>query len=102
MNLTPTAAIDNAALVQQLITMSESRHLEFKRVSGKMVGKALETICAFANTAGGTLALGLDDLANASTIARNPKNANYGGRCAAYRRWQPLGPVGHFIRTPRA
>ena len=41
MNLTPAAAIDNAALVQQLITMSESRHLEFKRVSGKMVGKAL-------------------------------------------------------------
>lgn len=31
-----------------------------------MVGKALETICAFANTAGGTLALGLDDLAKAT------------------------------------
>lgn len=62
MNLTPTAAIDNAALVQQLITMSESRHLEFKRVSGKMVGKALETVCALANTDGGTLVLGVADL----------------------------------------
>src|SRR5262245_11482426 len=27
--------------------------LEFKRVSGKMVGKALETMCAFANCQGG-------------------------------------------------
>lgn len=62
MNLTPAAAIDNAALVQQLITMSESRHLEFKRVSGKMVGKALETVCALANTDGGTLVLGVADL----------------------------------------
>lgn len=62
MNFTPTPAIDNVALVQQLITMSESRHIEFKRVSGKMVGKALETVCAFANTDGGTLVLGLADL----------------------------------------
>jgi ATP-dependent DNA helicase RecG len=62
MNLTPTAAIDNAALVQQLITTRESRHLEFKRVSGKMVGKALETVCALANTDGGTLVLGVADL----------------------------------------
>ncbi|NCU67952.1 ATP-binding protein, partial [Acidovorax sp. 210-6] len=42
--------------------MSESRHLEFKRVSGKMVGKALETVCALANTDGGTLVLGVADL----------------------------------------
>ena len=90
------------ALIATLLAQPETVRFESKRVSGKMVGKALETICAFANTAGGTLALGLDDLANASTIARNPKNANYGGRCAAYHRWQPLGPVGHFIRTPRA
>ena len=62
MNLTLPPAIDSAALVQQLITMSESRHLEFKRVSGKMVGKALETVCALANTDGGTLVLGLADL----------------------------------------
>ena len=76
--------------------------IEFKEAAWAAPRDSLETVSAFANTAGGTLALGLDDLANASTIARNPKNANYGGRCAAYRRWQPLGPVGHFIRTPRA
>jgi ATP-dependent DNA helicase RecG len=61
MNITdvPSAVAD--ALVRQVIARSESRHLEFKRVSGKMVGKALETMCAFANTAGGTLVLGVAD-----------------------------------------
>jgi ATP-dependent DNA helicase RecG len=39
----------------------ESRTLEFKRVSGKMVGKPLETLCAFANTNGGILVLGIGD-----------------------------------------
>lgn len=51
-----------ATLVRQLLPRGESRQLEFKRVSGKMVGKALETVCAFANTAGGTLVLGMADL----------------------------------------
>ena len=40
---------------------NESRVLENKRVSGKMVGKALETVCAFANTDGGWLVLGVED-----------------------------------------
>lgn len=51
-----------ADLITQLIPRAESRSLEFKRVSGKMVGKALETICAFANTEGGVLVLGMADL----------------------------------------
>ena len=49
-------------LLRQLLLRGESRRLEFKRVSGKMVGKALETVCAFANTQGGTLVLGMADL----------------------------------------
>lgn len=40
---------------------AESQRLETKRVSGKMVAKALETICAFANTQGGWLLLGVED-----------------------------------------
>lgn len=62
MNLSMTSVIDSATLIQQLIGLGETRQLEFKRVSGKMVGKALETVCAFANTDGGTLVLGLADL----------------------------------------
>ncbi len=50
-----------APRIKALLTVHESRALEFKRVSGKMVGKALETICAFANTEGGVLALGVAD-----------------------------------------
>lgn len=50
-----------APRIKALLVTHESRTLEFKRVSGKMVGKALETICAFANTEGGILALGVAD-----------------------------------------
>jgi ATP-dependent DNA helicase RecG len=56
----PTAT--GEGLLRQLQSLGETRRLEFKRVSGKMVGKALETICAFANTDGGLLVLGLADL----------------------------------------
>ena len=51
-----------AKLMTQWLPAEETRHLEFKRVSGKMVGKALETVCAFANADGGLLVLGLADL----------------------------------------
>lgn len=53
---------ESAVLLDTLLARTESRHLEFKRVSGKMVNKALETICAFANADGGILVLGLADL----------------------------------------
>lgn len=52
---------ESAALLAQVMVRSESRHLEFKRVSGKMVNKALDTICAFANSEGGNLVLGIAD-----------------------------------------
>jgi ATP-dependent DNA helicase RecG len=56
----PTAT--GEALLRQLQSLGETRRLEFKRVSGKMVSKALETICALANADGGLLVLGLADL----------------------------------------
>lgn len=56
--------------IKVLLTAHESRTLEFKRVSGKMVGKALETICAFANTDGGILALGVADEKQDDAAAR--------------------------------
>jgi ATP-dependent DNA helicase RecG len=48
-------------LLAWVLPQSESVVLETKRVSGKMVGKSLETICAFANTQGGWLLLGVED-----------------------------------------
>ena len=50
-----------APRIKALLVSHENRTLEFKRVSGKMVGKALETLCAFANTEGGILVLGVAD-----------------------------------------
>jgi ATP-dependent DNA helicase RecG len=58
------------ALLGQLLPLGETRRLEFKRVSGKMVGKALETVCAFANTEGGLLVLGVADLKDFQGVHR--------------------------------
>ncbi len=63
-------AASAAYIVGELIPARESRTLEFKRVSGKMVGKALETICAMANAEGGVLVLGMADLKEHQGAAR--------------------------------
>jgi ATP-dependent DNA helicase RecG len=64
----PTDICD--ALLQQLLPLGETRRLEFKRVSGEMVAKALKTVCAFANTDGGMLVLGVADLKSFQGINR--------------------------------
>lgn len=62
--------INDAAWIKSLLDWvlpnAELPDLETKRVSGKMVSKALETVCAFANTQGGWLVLGVEDAAKAS------------------------------------
>lgn len=57
-------------LLDWALPQAESIALETKRVSGKMVGKALETICAFANTQGGWLLLGVEDADKAKGNSR--------------------------------
>lgn len=56
--------------VEWVLQQAESPRLETKRVSGKMVHKAIETICAFANSSGGWLVLGMEDASKASGQAR--------------------------------
>ena len=62
MHIHDESPISATTLIKALLSAGESRGLEFKRVSGKMVGKALETVCALANTDGGVLVLGVADL----------------------------------------
>lgn len=57
-DFTPAQA---APRIASLLEAHESKTLEFKRVPGKAVARALEAICAFANTEGGILALGVAD-----------------------------------------
>lgn len=59
-----------ASLLKLVLAGAESQRLETKRVSRKMVAKALETVCAFANTQGGWLALGVEDAAKAHGVQR--------------------------------
>ncbi|MCC7100499.1 MAG: ATP-binding protein [Rubrivivax sp.] len=61
MNITTLSNEAADKVLAEWVRSDETRHLEFKRVSGKMVAKALETICAFANADGGLLVLGLAD-----------------------------------------
>jgi ATP-dependent DNA helicase RecG len=58
------------AAITFMLQAPESRRFECKRVSGNMVGKALVTICAMANTEGGSLLLGMEDPAKAKGLAR--------------------------------
>lgn len=62
MQIIDESDITSSALVTTLINAGETRTREYKRVSGKMVGKALETVCGFANADGGVLILGVADL----------------------------------------
>ncbi|MCG6116902.1 MAG: putative DNA binding domain-containing protein [Aquimonas sp.] len=67
-DVTDQAWIDK--LLAWALPGQETTRLETKRVSGKMVGKALETVCAFANTQGGWLLLGVEDAAKAEGTKR--------------------------------
>jgi len=49
-----------AGRVALLLDASESHTLDFKRISAKH-GRIMETICAFANTDGGVVAIGIGD-----------------------------------------
>lgn len=58
-DLTPSQA---APRIAAMLAAHESRTLEFKRMGeNKVVRKQLETVCAFANTEGGILCLGVAD-----------------------------------------
>lgn len=46
--------------ITALLAAPENRTLDFKRISGKHK-KIVETVCAFANSEGGLLALGVGD-----------------------------------------
>jgi ATP-dependent DNA helicase RecG len=67
-DLTPEQA---APRIAHLLAAHENRTLEFKRLGeNKIVRKLLEAICAFANTEGGVLALGVADEKQGKGAAR--------------------------------
>lgn len=57
-------------LADAIVAKRESLHFETKRLVDKKVGRALSTICAFANTEGGILALGVEDFDKAKSRDR--------------------------------
>jgi ATP-dependent DNA helicase RecG len=53
--------VQAAARISALLAATESRTLDFKRISAKH-GRMIETICAFANTDGGLVVIGVGDV----------------------------------------
>ena len=56
-DLSPAQAADR---ISKLLAAIESRTLDFKRISAKLT-RIVETVCAFANTDGGIIAIGIGD-----------------------------------------
>lgn len=72
-DLTPAQA---ASRVEVLLHAPESRTLDFKRISSKH-GRMIETVCAFANTEGGLLVIGVGDAKDLKPGAK-PQSRLYG------------------------
>lgn len=65
-----------AERIGALLAASENRMLDFKRISGKQ-NRMYEAVCAFANTEGGLLVIGIGD-AKAMTPGDSPQNRLFG------------------------
>lgn len=72
-DLNPAQAADRIA---KLLVTSESRTLEFKRISGKQ-SRMYEAVCAFANSEGGLLVIGIGD-AKAMKPGDKPQSRVFG------------------------
>lgn len=72
-NLSPAQAADR---ITALLAAPESRTLDFKRISGKQ-SRMYETVCAFANSEGGLLVIGIGD-AKAMKPGDKPQSRLFG------------------------
>jgi len=72
-DLSPAQAADR---ITALLAASESRTLDFKRISGKH-GRMVEAVCAFANSDGGLLVIGIGD-AKAMKPGDKPQSRLFG------------------------
>lgn len=94
------------SMVEELLRpgVEESAHLDFKR-AGKN-DKAIDTVCAFANTDGGVLVLGVEDPKKASGrdrlygVQENPEAIDDLHKLLSTRIQPPLSPFPTFDEVP--
>lgn len=104
-DLSPAQAADR---ITALLAAPESRTLEFKRISAKH-GRMIETLCAFANTDGGLVVIGVGDAKDLKPgakpesrlfgIEENPEAFDLFRRQVMQRFEPPLTQL-HWIRVP--
>lgn len=74
--MTDLSPAQSAGRITALLAATESRTLDFKRISGKH-GRMVETVCAFANSEGGLLVIGIGD-AKAMKAGDKPQSRLFG------------------------
>ena len=104
-DLSPAQAADR---ITALLAAPESRTLEFKRISAKHA-RMLETLCAFANTDGGLVVIGVGDAKDLKPGAK-PESRLFGieenpeafdlFRRQVMQRFDPPMTQLHWIRVP--
>jgi ATP-dependent DNA helicase RecG len=104
-DLSPAQA---ASRITALLAAHESRTLDFKRISAKH-GRMIETICAFANTDGGLIVIGIGDAKDVKPgakpesrlfgIEENPEAFDLFYRHVIQRFDPPLARL-HWLRVP--
>lgn len=104
-DLSPAQAADR---ITALLAAPESRTLEFKRISAKH-GRMIETICAFANSDGGLVVIGMGDAKDLKPGAK-PESRLFGieenpeafdlFRRQVMQRFEPPMTQLHWIRVP--
>jgi ATP-dependent DNA helicase RecG len=104
-DLSPAQAADRIAA---LLAAQESRTLDFKRISAKH-GRMIETVCAFANSDGGLLVIGIGDAKDLKPgakpesrlfgIEENPEAFDDFRRQLMSRFAPPISRV-HWLRVP--
>mgnify|MGYP002128537699 CR=1 FL=1 len=104
-DLSPAQAADR---ITKLLVTPESRTLDFKRISDKHK-KIVETVCAFANSEGGLLALGVGDAKDLKAgdkpqsrlwgVEENPEGFD-DLRRLLLQRFTPALPRLHWLRMP--
>lgn len=96
-DMPPAPPVDDE-FVDDLLEYEEGPKIEFKRIVGEKLTRALETVVAFANTEGGFLLLGLEDRNKATGrdrvygIQENPANVDELRRLVATKITPPIDP----------
>lgn len=88
----------NLADIEQLASGGESETLEFKKTTGQLK-KASETLCAFLNTRGGKVLIGVSP--QGKVVGQQVSDSTQQDLAGAIRKFEPPAPIGiEYVELP--